>query len=171
MDISPFSILTSSFFPCSSICLMSLRGRIIKVVLTVFSFPRNQEFVEMKTYSTNLKEGYLFRLLSDILLPALMISILCDVRLRTPHKFEWLTLDSCWGEDCVAPNVEDVVIKEFQNQGEYCHCWDNPDEVVRVVLKITVRYNLGRETKTQQDDELNKVEDVESCLSNKGWNV
>ena len=113
---------------------------------------------------------FVFRLIY-VILPALMISILCDVRLRTPHKFEWLTLDSCWGEDCVAPNVEDVVIKEFQNKGEYCHCWDDPDEVVRVVVKVTVPYNLGREAKTQQDDELNKVEDVKSCLSDKGWNV
>ena len=106
-----------------------------------------------------------------IFLPALMIPIFCDVRFWTPHKFEWLTLDPCWGEDCVAPDVKDVVIKEFQNKGEYCHCWDDPDKVVRVVVKVTVPYNLGREAKTKQDDKLNKVEDVKSCLSDEGWNV
>ena len=94
-----------------------------------------------------------------------MIPIFCDVRFWTPHKFEWLTLDPCWGEDCVAPDVKDIVIKEFQNKGEYCHCWDDPDKVVRVVVKVTVPYNLGREAKTKQDDKLNKVEDVKSCLS------
>ena len=100
-----------------------------------------------------------------------MISILCDVRLRTPHKFEWLTLDSCWGEDCVAPDVKDVVIKEFQNKGEYCHCWDDPDEVVRVVVKVTVLYNLGREAASQQNDKLDKVEDVKCELSRERWDV
>ena len=51
---SSSDISTSNFFPCSSICLIKLLGRIIKVVLTVFNFPRNHELLEMKTYSTNL---------------------------------------------------------------------------------------------------------------------
>lgn len=60
-----FINFTSSFLPCSSICLMRLRGRIIKVVLTVLSFPRNHEFVEMKTYSTNLQKNNVSYFLTD----------------------------------------------------------------------------------------------------------
>ena len=94
---------------------------------------------------------------------------LSHIRLWTSHEFKWLTFNSCCSKNCVAPNMKNIVIKEFQDEWEYCHSWNNPNEVVGVVVKIAILHNLGRKSKPQKNDKFNKEKDIKSCLTNECW--
>ena len=46
-------------------------------------------------------------------LPALRVTIFCHVRFRVAHELKRLTFNSCFSKDCIAPDMEDVVIEEL----------------------------------------------------------
>ena len=41
------------------------------------------------------------------------MTILGDVRFRASHTLKWLTLDPGLSEDCIAPDMKDVIVEEL----------------------------------------------------------
>ena len=107
----------------------------------------------------------------NLSIPTLRMTILGDVRFRGSHTLKWLTLDPGLGEDCIAPDVEDVIVEELENEGKHREADHDPDEVVGVVVQVTVPDDLGGEPEAEEDDELDEVEEVEHRLPDEGGNV
>ena len=49
----------------------------------------------------------------DLSIPALRVTIFCQIGFRASHKLKWLTFNPGFGEDRIAPNVKDIVVEEL----------------------------------------------------------
>ena len=80
-------------------------------------------------------------------------------------KCERLTLEPGCGEDGVPPNVQHVIVEKLENEGEKCHCCDDPDKFIRVETKVSVFDDLCGKPTSKENDKLDKIQDIKCKLS------